>query len=122
MGTTADELVGRFFREMQSGATAEHEMMALFAEDAVYIEPFSGRVRTHRGKPAIRAAMSEGWRNPLPDMRIVVEQVDVFGDTVRARWTCHSPALPGGKGCGENEFTLRDGLIVRLETRFLPAA
>lgn len=121
MGNVADELVRRFFRQMQSGAAGEREMMALFAEDAVYIEPFSGRERTHHGKEAIREVMREGWRNPLPDMRIVVEQVDVSGDVVHARWTCHSPALPGGKGSGENEFTLRDGLIARLVVRFLPS-
>lgn len=121
MGNVADELVRRFFRQMQCGAAGEHEMMALFAEDAVYIEPFSGKERTHHGKEAIREVMREGWRNPLPDMRIVVEQVDVSGDVVHARWTCHSPALPGGKGSGENEFTLRDGLIARLVVRFLPS-
>jgi hypothetical protein len=41
----------------------------------------------------------------------------VDGATIVARWTCRSPALPGGQGQGVNRFTLRDGLIVALETR-----
>lgn len=109
--------IKRFFTAMQAGATAEAEMMSLFADDAVYCEPFSGREREHRGKPAIREAMAEGWKTPLPNMRIEVDRLQVTGDSVRVQWTCHSPALPGGKGSGENIFTLRDGLISRLETR-----
>jgi ketosteroid isomerase-like protein len=113
------KIVEGFFLAMQAGASSEHEMMALFAEDAVYVEPFSGTVREHRGRPAVHAAMRDGWRTPLPEMRIEVDTIAVDGDTVRAQWTCYSPAIPGGKGRGENVFTLRDGLIVRLETRFL---
>jgi ketosteroid isomerase-like protein len=111
--------VTRFFRAMQGGASSEEELMRLFAADATYIEPFSGTPREHRGHRAIRDVMREGWRTPLPEMRIEVDAVSVDGDTVRAEWTCYSPALPGGSGRGENVFTLRDGLIVRLETRFL---
>jgi hypothetical protein len=112
------EIVGRFFSAMQTGAASEAEMMSLFAEDAIYVEPFSGRARTHRGKAAIRDTLAEGWRNPLPDMSLSVDQVAVDGAEVTAHWTCRSPALPGGKGSGVNRFTLKDGLIVRLETRF----
>lgn len=113
------DTIRRFFVAMQAGATAEHEMLALFWEDAVYVEPFSGAVRTHAGKDAIRAALREGWKTPLPDLRIEIDAVDVDGDVVRARWTCYSPALPGGAGSGENVFTLRGDRIMRLETRFL---
>lgn len=109
--------IKRFFAAMQAGATAETEMMSLFADDAVYVEPFSGREREHRGKPAIRSAMAEGWKTPLPDMRIELDRVQVEGETVRVLWTCYSPVLPGGNGRGENLFILRDGMIVRLETR-----
>lgn len=109
--------IKRFFAAMQAGATAELEMMALFADDAVYVEPFSGREREHRGKAAIRQAMAEGWKTPLPDMRIEIDRMQVTGESVRVQWTCHSAALPGGKGSGENVFTLRGGMIVRLETR-----
>jgi ketosteroid isomerase-like protein len=118
-GRAAEPLVARFFSAMQTGATAEADMMALFAPDAVYVEPFSGAERTHRGRDAIRRAMREGRKRPLPEMRIEVESVNMEGDSLTARWICHSPALPGGSGRGENVFTLSDGLIVRLHTRFL---
>lgn len=113
----AQPLVTRFFEAMQAAGTQEHEMMQLFAEDAVYVEPFSGAPREHHGKAAIREVMREGWKHPLPDMRLEIENVVTDGQTVRADWVCHSPALPNGRGAGTNEFTLSAGLIVRLETR-----
>lgn len=119
MGRDRQGVVGRFFAAMQVGATSEEEMMSLFADDATYVEPFSGVVRVHQGKSTILRTMREGWKTPLPDMRIEFDEVAVEGGQITARWTCHSPALPGGKGRGENVFTLRDGLIVRLETRLL---
>lgn len=112
-------IIDRFFAAMQAGADSEEELLELFSADAVYIEPFSGHARTHRGLPAIREALREGRRNPMPEMSIAVDRIDVDGEKVRAEWTCRSPALPGGKGRGENLFTIRDGRIVRLETRFL---
>lgn len=109
--------IAEFFAAMQSGAQSEAEMMALFHEDAVYIEPFSGAPRRHEGKDAIRTAMRAGWEYPLPDMRIDVDRFDVSAESVVVEWTCHSPGLPGGKGSGTNHFQLRDGLIASLETR-----
>ena len=120
MDDATTKTVRKFFTAMQAGATAESEMMALFAEDAVYVEPFSGSTQTHDGKSAIRAAMSAGWKHPLPDMRIEIDRVDISGAVVTATWTCHSPALPGGKGRGQNVFTFKNGWIIRLETQLLP--
>ena len=117
MTEIAPEIIGRFFTAMQTGAASEAQMMALFADDAVYVEPFTGAPAMHRGKAAIRQALSAGWRNPLPDMTITVDDVEVDGQTVTARWTCRSPGLPGGQGSGVNVFTLQGGLIGRLETR-----
>jgi hypothetical protein len=107
----------RFFAAMQTGASAESEMMSLFADGATYVEPFSGRSTTHTGKAAIRGAFVRGWRSPMPDMTISVDRIDVDGDEVTAHWTCRSPALPGGEGRGVTVFKLANGLIVRLETR-----
>jgi ketosteroid isomerase-like protein len=115
--TDPTDIARGFFAAMQTGAAAEAEMMALFADDAVYVEPFSGRAATHSGKPAIRAAFVRGWRSPLPDITISIERVDIDGDQVTARWICRSPALPGGEGRGVNQFKLANGLIVRLETK-----
>lgn len=120
MSTSEQTIVNRFFSAMQVGATAETEMMNLFHDDAVYIEPFTGRARTHSGKLAIRACLREGWRNPLPDMQIDIDALTLQGAEVIVQWTCRSPGLPGGAGKGENRFTLQDGLIVRLETRIIP--
>lgn len=117
MTQAAPEIIGRFFNAMQTGAASEAQMMALFADDAVYIEPFTGAPARHLGKPAVRDALAAGWKNPLPDMTITIDEVEVDGPTVTARWTCRSPALPGGKGSGVNVFTLRGGLISSLETR-----
>ncbi|MFN8526387.1 MAG: nuclear transport factor 2 family protein [Chloroflexota bacterium] len=110
--------VDQFFRAMQAGATHADQMMSLFSDDAVYVEPFTGQPATHAGKAEIRAVFEAGWQNPLPDMRINVDWVELKGDTVEAGWTCFSPALPNGSGSGVNWFTIRDGLIVRLETQF----
>jgi ketosteroid isomerase-like protein len=112
--------VDRFFAAMQTQGQSEAELMALFAADAVYVEPFTGAPRTHQGREAIRAALRESWKQPLPEMRIELDEVVSDGDVTRVEWTCFSHALPGGRGRGENVFTLRGGLIARLETRFLP--
>jgi len=113
---TDENVVQRFFAAMQTGASTEREMMALFSDDAVYVEPFGGVVRTHRGKAAVRRAMHDGWRAPLSEMRIQVDRIQMRDDEIVADWTCFSPALPDGEGSGRNVFTIRDGLIVRLET------
>lgn len=113
---THEPIVHRFFLAMQTGASAEHEMMALFTDDAVYVEPFSGSPTTHAGKNAILAVMRQSWAHPLPDVRIEVDRLHVDGDTVTADWTCLSPALPNGRGRGTNVFTLRAGRIARLVT------
>ena len=107
-----------FLRAMETGATAEEEMMSLFAENAVYLEPFSGRVQHHTGREAIRTVMRQGWKNPLPGIRIEVDSVAVAGAVVTAAWTCISPALPGGRASGTNTYTIQNGLITRLETTF----
>jgi hypothetical protein len=107
-----------FFRAMQAGASGETELLALFHEDAEYVEPFSGKPQSHKGIAAIRETFVSGWRHPLPEMRLEVDRFDLQDGTVRVDWTCYSPALPGGKGQGTNVFTLQHGLIVRLVTMF----
>ena len=114
--------VSEFFRCMQAGAPPADAMMALFTDDAVYVEPFTGSAQTHRGVQAIRAAMTPAWERPLPELTISIDRVELAGETVRAEWTCRSPALPGGAGRGVNVFTLQGGRIVRLETTLLGAA
>lgn len=107
-------IVENLFRAMQRGPDGEEEMMALFADDAVFIEPFTGAVQTHTGKAAVRAAFRASWEAPVPDLRLVLDRVDVDGETVLADWTCTSPAFPTPMR-GQDRFTLRDGRIARLE-------
>lgn len=122
-GIDAPPPIPDFFAAMLVGAPAADRLLALFADDAEYVEPFTGTARAHRGKDAIRAAFADAWQRPLPDQRIVVDRVDVGEDGVVAHWTCFSPALPGGRGAGVNLFQLATGSdgarrIARLETRF----
>jgi ketosteroid isomerase-like protein len=111
-----DQTINRFYSAMQAGSTAEEEMMSLFADDAVYSEPFSGR-GAHHGKEAIRQVMRGGWERRSPETKITVDHFEKSGNDVRVEWTCYMEMIPGGKMSGEDRFTLQDGRIVRLETR-----
>lgn len=102
------------FRAMQMGPSGEEAMMALFDDNAVFVEPFSGQVQTHTGKHAIRGSFREMWKEPLPDLRLILDQVDLDGDQVRAEWTCVSSALPVPMR-GFDLFQVRAGKITRLE-------
>lgn len=108
--------VSNFFLAMQAGETAQNAIAACFADDAVYIEPFTGETRTHRGKPAIMKAMALGWEMPMLDTRIEVRSASTEAGHVFVDWTCHSPTLPGGQGSGRNRFTIEAGLITELIT------
>lgn len=108
---TVDDL----FRAMQTGSGGEEAMMSLFTDEAVLIEPFSGQPRTHAGKPAIRESFRDQWKNPPPDLTLVLDRVDLDGPHVRAEWTCTSPVFPSPMR-GYDLFTLDTaGKIVRLE-------
>ena len=114
---SAIEIVQRYFKAMQGGAAEAPRLFALFADDAVYIEPFTGESRTHEGRPAIEACFIASWDNAPPDLEIEVHRVDVDGEVVRSEWTCTSPAFPAPVK-GVDECTVREGRIVRLEVRF----
>ena len=107
-------VVENLFKAMQKGPAGEEDMMSLFADDAVFIEPFSGVPQTHTGKDAIRASFKGMWENPAPDLQLVLDRVDVDGDKVRAEWTCTSPVFPEPMK-GFDLFTIRSGKISRLE-------
>lgn len=108
--------IANFFTAMQARHAGEDEMRRLFADHAVYVEPFSGAMRRHVGREAILDAMRAGWDFPMGDMRIRIDRATARGDTVEVAWTCFSPVLPGGQGRGTNRFVLKDGRIVLLET------
>ena len=114
------EIVDAWFGAMRRGREGEPELLALFHDDAVYVEPFSGAPVQHVGKQAIRACFRKGWEQPMPDLTLRVDRVDVDGDLVRAEWVCATSAWPTPIR-GVDSYTLRDGRISRLETALLGA-
>ena len=112
------ELVEHYFQAMRTGAIASDEIVDSFAEDAVYIEPFSGEPLAHVGKEAIRQSFIDSQRNAPPDMTLTLDQVEIDSECIRSVWTCSSPAFAHPIR-GEDIWTIRSGKIVRLETSFL---
>lgn len=108
------DVIERIFKAMQTGLEAEEDMMALFADDAVFTEPFSGEPQTHEGKPAIRKCFIDMWSEPGPDMELTVDRVDLDDDKIIAEWTCTSPAFSEPMR-GMDKFRIKDGLIQYLE-------
>ncbi len=103
---------------MQAGAQQADALFALFADDAIYVEPFSGMAtgerHTHEGREAIEACLGKSWENSPPELRLEVNRVDVDGAVVRSEWTCTSPAFEAPVR-GLDVCTVRDGRIARLE-------
>ena len=98
---------------MRRGGDAETEMHALFTDDAVYDEPFSGADAPAVGIDAIRDRRREGWAEPLPDMELDVLSIEISGGRAVSRWECRSPVFPAPvRGTDEIEF--RDGRIAAL--------
>ena len=111
---TDRQVVENMFKAMQAGPAGEEQMMALFLDDAVFTEPFSGQPQTHHGKEAIRGSFRQMWSEPAPDLKLIMDRVDLDGEQVRAEWTCTSPAFPSPMR-GHDLFTIVDGKIARLE-------
>lgn len=111
------EVVQSYFKAMQAGEEAADDLFGLFADHAVYIEPFSGESRTHEGKAAIETCLRAGWENTPPGLELEVNRIDVDGDQVRSEWTCTSPAFEAPIK-GIDQCTVSGGRIVRLEVRF----
>jgi ketosteroid isomerase-like protein len=116
----ARQTVDAYFRAMQAGPEAAEALFALFAPDATYVEPFSGRRQTHQGRVAIEAYLRGSWESAPPDMTLTVDRVDAVGAVVTTRWTCDSPAFPHPMR-GRDVCTVKDGLIAHLDVTFLEA-
>lgn len=112
------QVVDRYFHAMRAGAAAEDELMALFAADAIYTEPFTGSSRTHHGHDAIRRCFQEAWLNPPPDLQLTVDRVDLDGARVQARWTCTSPAFPAPVA-GRDSYRIVEGKIAELTVELM---
>ena len=109
------DLIERYFAAMRRGSEAEHELLALFAADAVYIEPFIDDTPAV-GVDEIRDRLRRGWEQPLPDLELDVLSIHVAGPDATARWVCRSPALPGPME-GIDRYRIENGRITRLEVR-----
>lgn len=115
----AARTVDRYFAAMRQGRSAEADMMALFSDDIVYIEPFSGDAEPAVGKAAVRARLRHGWDAPLPDMELDVRSVDVRGATATSMWECRSSAFPAPV-TGRDTYEFDDaGLISRLHVEIV---
>lgn len=111
-------IVERYFAAMRRGAAAEEDMMALFSDDAVYVEPFTGESRPWVGKDLVREALRRGWEQPLPDLELTVQRIEIREGGATSAWVCRSPALPAPVA-GEDEYTISNGKITRLEVRII---
>lgn len=111
-------VVDAYFRAMQQGQIGQEALLALFADDAVYTEPFTGTPRTHEGIRAIRACVEASWAYSPPGLVLAVDRVDVDGARVLARWTCSSPAFTAPVK-GQDRYLIRDGKIARLEVEIV---
>ena len=103
-------------RAMQAGPAGEETILAHFAEDAVWVEPYTGQRRTHTGKEGIRAALREMWQQPSPPgFTITTNRLDAAGPSVRVDWTCHADGFPEMMR-GYSLYTINPNeLIARLE-------
>lgn len=102
----------QFFRAMHTWE--DMKFLDLFEEDGVYVEPFSGAVKTHRGRTAIGESFRTNWKQKPPNFRIEMGSIDFSGANVRAEWQCTWDGL-GGWMRGVDEFEVKNGRIARLE-------
>lgn len=111
-------LIEQVTAAMQAGPDGKEEMMALFTDDAVMVEPFAGRPQTHVGKEAVRTRYYEMVAEPRPpDFRLMLDRLDSDGEHVISEWTCTSAVLPAPMQ-GVSTYTIHEGKIKRLDIRF----
>ena len=100
---------------MQHGPDGVDALLELLAEDAVWVEPFTGAM--HEGRETIRAFLKSP-DGPQPNMRITIERIDVEVDAVTTAWAVESSRFARPLR-GQDRFTIRKGKIARLETTLL---
>jgi ketosteroid isomerase-like protein len=108
-------VVERYLAAMQAGPGGLDDLVALFEDDAVYVEPFTGQPQVHTGKAEIRAFFEGALESHLRDVHLTLERLDLDGDRLRSVWTCDLPAL-SAQMRGFDLVTLNAGRIARLET------
>lgn len=110
-----DETLDQYFAAMRRGPEAEEELLELFSDDVVYVEPFSGAETPATGIDSVRDRLRLGWSNPLPDLELTVLSMEIVEDRAVSEWECRSSAFPGPvRGVDHVTFNAH-GLISRLE-------
>jgi hypothetical protein len=107
-------VVESYLAEMQAGSAGLDNLIGLFTDDAVYLEPWTGQAQIHTGKAEIRAFYAAALER-MQGARLTLDRLDVDGERVRSEWTCEIPMFPGPMR-GFDLLTLREGRIARLET------
>jgi len=107
--------IERYIALMQAGTRGVEDLVNLFDEDAVYIEPFAGQPRTHTGKDAIRAFYEVALAQHLNGVRLTLDRLDIDAGRLRSEWTCHLSGMAEPMR-GFDLLDLSEGRIVRLET------
>lgn len=118
VSTSDRSLIEQVAAAMQAGPDGKEQMMALFTEDAVMVEPFAGHPQTHEGKEAVRTRYYEMVAEPRPpDFRLMLDRLDSDGKQVISEWTCTSSVFPAPMR-GVSTYTIHEGKIKRLEIQF----
>lgn len=110
------QIANQYYAYMQVGGARVEELIALFAEDAEYIEPFSPNGPTqHRGKEAIARMLRQGMASRPVDFELELQTIDLDSSDIQARWSCRSKAF-GGTIQGIDYFEISRGKIQKLTT------
>ena len=107
--------VEQYLAKMQAGPDGLDDLVSLFEDDAVYVEPFGGQPQVHSGRIEIRAFFEQALQQHLKGVRLTLNRLDIDGDRLRSEWTCEIPMFSAPMR-GFDLLTLRDGRIARLET------
>ena len=107
--------VERYLAAMQAGPGGLEELVGLFEDDAVYVEPFTGQPLVHSGKAEIRAFFENALQQHLRDVQLTLDRLDMDSGRLRSEWTCEL-GVTRAQMRGFDLLTLRDGRIARLET------
>lgn len=108
-------VVESYLASMQAGPGGLENLVELFTDDAVYVEPFAGQPMVHTGKAEIREFFKVALAQHLNGARLTLDRLDLDGERLRSEWTCQLPIFPKPMR-GFDLVTLRDGRIARLET------
>jgi ketosteroid isomerase-like protein len=115
MINTDRAVIEQYLAGMQAGPNGLDNLVALFTDDAVYVEPFAGQPMVHSGKEEIRAFFANALQQHLNGARLTLNRLDMDGERLRSQWTCQVPMFNAPMR-GFDLVTLRDGRIARLET------